>query len=106
MKYAIGFLSKYMDATILLEDGGVAEIHHNGMHIVSTYYQDRVESYDQKNLGRISEGKAYVKDWDDKYSIDDEVIQDALNWLCPMCDNFKKDLWGNIINNLDKNTQK
>jgi hypothetical protein len=91
MKYAIKYFQpKYMDATILLEDGGVVEIHHNGMHIVSTYYQDRLESYDQDNLDRISEGKTYCKDWEQKFLIDDEVIEDALTWLCMFCPEFTK----------------
>lgn len=29
--------------TIMCIDGGIAEIHHNGDHYVTTYFQDRIE---------------------------------------------------------------
>jgi hypothetical protein len=98
MKYAVGFINKETDATVILEDGGITTVHHNGEHIVSTYYQDRIERYDQDNLDRISEGKTSYKDWQDKQVVDDEVIQDALGWLCPFCDGFSKVSWNEIIN--------
>lgn len=97
MKYAVKLFTA-SDATILMEDGGIVEVNHNGMHLISTYYQDRIERYDQDNLDRISEGKAYCKDWESKWTVDDEVIQDALGWLCPFCDGFSKVSWNEIIN--------
>ena len=98
MKYAVGFLNKETDATVILEDGGIATVHHNGEHIVSTYYQDRIERYDQDNLDGISEGKTSYKDWQDKQVVDEEVIQDALEWLCPFCDGFSKISYKEIVN--------
>jgi hypothetical protein len=70
------------DITIRTDDGGVATIHHNEDHFVTTYYQSRDSDF-EVDWDELAEGKAYHKDWDkDKYdSIDDEMIEDALRWL-------------------------
>ncbi len=97
MKYAVKLFTA-SDATILMEGGGIVEVNHNGMHLISTYYQDRIERYDQDNLDGISEGKTYCKDWESKWTVDDEIIQDALGWLCPFCDGFSKVSWNEVVN--------
>ena len=102
MRYAVKYINE-TEAVILLEDGGIAEVHNNGIHIVTTYYQDRVESYDQDNLDRISEGKTYCKDWEQKFLIDDEVIEDALNWLCMTCTEFTKVDFSTLTSELSTN---
>jgi hypothetical protein len=75
------------EVDIFTSDGGVATLHHNGEHIVTTYYQDRVVAeeldVDESVWERLSEGKVYMKDWEGRDDIDDEMIEDAVNWLCP-----------------------
>jgi len=70
------------DITIRTDDGGVASIHHNEDHFVTTYYQSR-DSNKEVDWQNLADGKAYFKDWDkDKDDgIDDEMIEDALRWL-------------------------
>jgi len=101
MKYAVGFLNKETDATVILEDGGIVTVHHNGEHLISTYYQDRLESYNLESLSTLCEGKVHLKDWQYKQVIDEEVIQDAIGWLCPFCDEFSKVSWNEIINQIN-----
>ena len=69
------------EATIRVEDGGIATIHHNGEHFITEYYQDRC--FEEKpNWCILSEGKMNCKDWDKtKEKIDAEMIKDALAWL-------------------------
>jgi len=70
------------DITIRTDDGGVATIHHNGDHFVTTYYQSRDSDF-EVDWDELAEGKAYHKDWDKGKDdgIDDEMIEDALRWL-------------------------
>ncbi|MEY4572165.1 MAG: hypothetical protein RLZ10_1391 [Bacteroidota bacterium] len=69
---------------VIVQDGGIATCHHNGNHIITEYYQDRI---DRENVGKeefwdiLAEGKMYVNDWEDKQTWDDEVVQDILGWL-------------------------
>ena len=74
--------------TIVVEDGGVATLHHNGYHMLTTYYQDRVTEETSKDTiwDELAEGKVYIKDWEgitdaptDKQL--EEMVIDALNWL-------------------------
>jgi len=78
---------------IFMEDGGHATIHHNGEHMLTTYYQSRLENYDITNQTKeyidsldftpCEEGKAYLHDWEEQDEITQEMIEDAVNWLNP-----------------------
>ena len=80
------------DVTILLEDGGIVNMYNNGEHMISVYYQNRTlyPFMDGDMWNELNEGKSYIKDWEDKQSVDDEMTQDALRWLCPFADGFKE----------------
>lgn len=70
------------DLDIYLSDGGVASLHHNGSHMVTTYYQSRIKDINNPNNWEIlSEGKVYTKDWEDRQEADDDMILDAIIWL-------------------------
>lgn len=81
MKYRVKEY-QYMEFDIITEDGGIVSVHHNGEHPVSTYYQDRLESWMEADyvFDQLAEGKAYHKDWTDD-TPEEDIIQDALNWL-------------------------
>ena len=84
MRYAKTISEDKREATILTEDGGVASIHHNGSHLITTRYQDRVNHFDDDEMWEIlSESKQYLKDWKGKHEVNEEMIHDALAWLCP-----------------------
>lgn len=83
---------EYTDSTeadVFMSDGGVATMHHNGEHIITTYYQRRVvaEEMEQEGIEDIweflSEGKAYCKDWEGEDKVTMEMIKDAVHWLAP-----------------------
>jgi hypothetical protein len=75
----------------LCSDGGIVEIHHNGDNYVSTYYQDRIEGeYSEESWLKLADGKQYCKDWVDKAEIDDEMINDALEWLNVFANDFQE----------------
>lgn len=72
--------------SIYMEDGGTATVHHNGEHMITTYYQNRLKNFNINDLDNIdfdevTEGNAYIKDWESKQDIDQEIIYDAINWL-------------------------
>ena len=69
------------ECDIFMSDGGVASIHHNGEHIITTYYQDRCDSEDEYIWEKLSEGKVYCKDWEGEDKITDEMLEDAVQWL-------------------------
>ena len=81
MKYRINELDE-IEFDVIVEDGGVVSVHHNGENLVSTYYQSRItEDMDPDEIWEIlGSGKAYTKDWPDGTSRD-EIIKDALSWL-------------------------
>ncbi len=95
-RYRIIDNQDYLEFGILTDDGGVATFHHNGDCVVTTYYQNRVTNIDNDSIlydlsywEWLALGKAYVKDWD--YTpTQQELIEDALDWLCPQ---HPKDEW-------------
>lgn len=109
MRYAINFSEDAPDnteATIFVEDGGVVAVHHQGEHLLSTMYQDRVEIFDGEMWEALGEGKAYVKSWKDKQTIDQEVINHAIEWLCPMCEVFTEVEFYNLVSEFNHNQRK
>jgi len=89
MKAKIVFYLKD-EADLYMSDGGVATFHHNGEGILTTYYQDRFIpeetqlEEEQTMWDVLAEGKVYHKEWVGQHTITDEMIDDAINWLCPM----------------------
>ncbi len=81
MKYRINELDE-MEFDVIVEDGGVVSVHHNGENLVSTYYQSRItQDMDPVDFwDELGSGKAYMKDWPDG-THRDAIIQDALDWL-------------------------
>ncbi len=79
--------SNNQEADVMMSDGGVATFHHNGEHMLTTYYQDRVVAEeleeDETIWDRIGQGKASCNAWEDKQEVDDEMIEDAIEWLAP-----------------------
>jgi hypothetical protein len=88
MKYAID-RTDLTDVLIIADDGSVATIHYNEEGMTSTYYQDRAGkfTFDDEMWASLSEGKAYLKHWAET-ELDERMIQDALNWLCPTEDSW------------------
>ena len=83
VKYAV-IPTDETEMMVIVQDGGIATCHHNGSHIITEYYQDRIE---KDNVGSedfwdiLAEGKMYIKDWEEKQEWDQEVVQDMLEWL-------------------------
>ena len=69
------------EVDIFMSDFGVATMHHNGEHMLTTYYQDRVEENHPELWEKLNEGKSYMTDWIDKQEFDDEMMMDAILWL-------------------------
>lgn len=75
-------------ADIFIEDGGVASVFYSDASecgkFVTDYYQRRiikpVKSFD-KLWENLAEGSMYSHDWDNKKSVDKEIIDDAIGWL-------------------------
>jgi len=82
---------------ILMSDGGVATIHHNGDNFVTTCYQDRIDKvedyYNEVDIWeQLAEGKAYCGDIDPSIEeITPEIIAELIAWLGGVEDE-KKDI--------------
>lgn len=78
------------EADLYMSDGGVATFHHNGEGILTTYYESRFIpeetklEEDQTMWDFLGEGKTYTKEWPGQHEITDEMIEDAVVWLCPI----------------------
>lgn len=85
MKYAVH--TDQDEGILIIEDGGIAAFHNNGEHIIATLYQNRAEEFtmNYRMWAQLDDGKVHLKDWKTKQHIDEEIIDDALNWLCPNC---------------------
>lgn len=105
MRYAIHYEedAPNTEATIFLEDGGIATIHHNGEHLLTTMYQDKVEIFDGEMWEALAEGKTYTKSWKSKQTIDQEIIDYALEWLCPFCEGFIHVEFYNLVSEYNHN---
>lgn len=78
------FILEDNEVDIIMSDGGHASIHHNGEHMLTTYYQSRLDlSIDNVDdmLTDLSNGKAYHNDWEGEDELSDEMIKDAIDWL-------------------------
>lgn len=91
IKYAVQSANEE-ETNIFTEDGGVASIYLNEDegHMTTIYYQSRVTLFDRYMWYEIDEGKSYLKDWKGESVVTEEMVQDALHWLCPMADGFKQ----------------
>jgi hypothetical protein len=106
MRYAKEVNDDRTEAVIFVEDGGVVTIHHNGEYLLSEMYQDRVEFYDNEVWDKLSEGKMYVKPWRNKQEVDFEMIEHAIDWLCPFCENFIEVEFFNLVSEFNHNQHK
>lgn len=91
IKYAVQSANEE-ETNIFTEDGGVASIYLNEDegHMVTIYYQSRVTLIDRYMWYEIDEGKSYLKDWKGESVVTEEMVQDALRWLCPDADSYKQ----------------
>lgn len=83
MKFRINSINKN-EFDVITEDGGIASIYFTDDAYNTIYYQSKItnESSDVHSSvwDDLAEGKTYTKDWEGNPT-EDEMIQDALNWL-------------------------
>lgn len=89
------------DFTIVTEDGGIVSVHHNGEHLVTTYYQNRMLPGTAPGMlwFELAEGKSYSKDWIEPATRSD-IIKDALDWLvlpAPASWEHDPELWEEVL---------
>lgn len=81
---------KENEANIFCEDGGHAEIRHNGEMFLTDYYQDRLNAddfnfetcgTDTHDWELLSEGKLHCHEWPKATEITTDMIEDAVHWL-------------------------
>ena len=97
IKYAV--LTDGDDTTIIANNGSIVTVHHNGFHLLTTYYQNEVDkfTFDSAMWDKLAEGKQYLHDWEDKQVIDEEVILDAIEWMNVVCHDFKKVSFNKLV---------
>lgn len=104
MKFRINTIDKN-EFDVITEDGGIASIYESDNCFQTMYYQTRLteisEDVHTEVWDDLSEGKAYLKEWDGDPSVE-ELIQDALEWLVfPQPDKWERDdtIFQNVIIN-------
>jgi len=109
MKFRVILDTENEELTVITEDGGVvcirsAEMCDTVLRLATTdYYQTRItalkDATPENMWDLLSEGKMYTEDWTDKEYNNLDLIQDALNRLCPtekrweICDKLFSDLF-------------
>jgi hypothetical protein len=81
MKYrVIRYIENHFD--IVVEDGGIASVHHTGDNMTTTYFRTRLTEVDpSKDLFvQLYREQLHVKDWELDVD-DDAIIRAALDWL-------------------------
>ncbi len=82
------------EITIICEDGGVGSAYHNGEHIVVEHYQDRITP--DTNLDDmwdiLAEGKLYLGDYEGVDEVNDEIINDIMDWMYMATSPIEKEL--------------
>ena len=71
---------------VMLKDGGMASIYHNGERFITNYYQTRfteeeLRHYEKWDMAQ-QDSKMYVKEWDENIKfITQAMINDSAEWL-------------------------
>ena len=94
------------EGLVITEDGGVVTMHHNDDHIISTYHGNRIEEVSPLMWEELYDGKQWLHDWKDKQEIDDEVVQDALEWLSPRDTDFVEQEYNSFVYEFNHNQNK
>lgn len=91
------------DTTIILEDGGIATIHNNGEHLITTYFQSRVDkfTFDDDMWSKLDDGKQYIRDWAGQTKVTDALILDALRWMAIGVNEFTEVNSHHLISNFN-----
>lgn len=97
MKALIFYESKN-EGIVVLADGGVATFHHNEEHMISEYYQNRIDKpmhfYKEECIGGVyeslAEGKMYTTEWEEDQEITEDMVDEAIHWLCFSSDHIEK----------------
>lgn len=106
MRYAVDINDDKSEATIIVEDGGIASVHADRDYMSTVLYQEKIDFFDDGILDRLSEGKTYIKPWRKKSEVDFEIIEHALDWLCPFCENFDEVEFNNLASEISHNKNK
>lgn len=69
------------ECSIVVDDGGLATIHHTSEHLTIDYYQNRVKTHSECIFQELAEGKMYYDDIEYADVVNDKVIKQALHWL-------------------------
>lgn len=84
IKYAV-ISTDDSNSIVIMEDGGIATAYHNGSHMVSEYYQERLTPEMMNDMNdmwyNLAEGKAYYKDWESKDTFDKDILEAMTSWL-------------------------
>jgi hypothetical protein len=104
MRYRIN--RDYTDGSfdVIVEDGGIASIYHNGSNFVSVYFVVRLSNCDRFVRDIWNElsfsSVQYQKDWTQE-STENEMIEDALRWLVfpPPQEGWQQDdtIWSDFL---------
>lgn len=104
MKFRINTINAN-EFDVITEDGGIASISFIDDEYQTMYYQSRIKD-DSTDVHSsvwddLSEGKAYIKEWEGKPT-HDEMIKDALEWLViPHPEKWEQDdtIFSNVVIN-------
>jgi hypothetical protein len=92
MKYRVHKSKVDESFDIITEDGGIASVYHNDFNLVTNYYEANLKEIDRDNYiwDELSNQRIYCHDWDEG-ATNEEIIQDALDYLNSSVDKWELD---------------
>ena len=71
----------FTEGVVVLEDGGIGTLHHNGSYMVTECYQSRLETFDVDVWEYLGNGKMYVNEWPEYQTIHNNLLDNIVKWL-------------------------
>jgi hypothetical protein len=101
MKYRVHKSTVDESFDVITEDGGIASVYYNDFNLVTNYYEANLNEINKDNYlwDELSNARIYCHDWEEGVT-NQEVIQDALDWLNSQVETWELDntIYQDVLN--------
>jgi hypothetical protein len=94
------------DMEIITEDGGVATVHWNGHHFITTYFHRKASkfTFDDTMFEELNGHYVSDKDWFGTDKLRNYMALDAARWLCFTSDRLDRVDFDELVNKYNNQT--